>query len=119
MLFVKIGIVFCMLSIVIGAFGAHSLKDMIGDKMDVFRTGVQYHIFHGLALILTGILSKTFGDIENIDVSIPGYLFILGIILFSGSLYLISIYKLPLGMIAPIGGLSFILGWIILFYKLM
>ena len=115
MLIIKTGIIFCMLSVIIGALGAHSLENMIGDKIDTFKTGVQYHMFHGLGLILSGILSKVF----DIDISGVGYLFIAGIILFSGSLYLISIYKLPLGMIAPIGGLSFILGWIILFYKLM
>ena len=58
MLFVKIGIIFCMLSVVIGALGAHSLESMIGDKMDIFKTGIQYHMFHGLGLILIGILSK-------------------------------------------------------------
>ena len=115
MLFIKIGIIFCMFSVIIGAFGAHSLENMIGDKMETFKTGVQYHMFHGLALILTGILSKIF----EIDISSVGYLFIIGIILFSGSLYLISIYKYSfLGMIAPVGGLSFIIGWIVLFYKL-
>tara|TARA_B110000116_G_scaffold164939_1_gene142604 strand:+ start:138 stop:458 length:321 start_codon:yes stop_codon:yes gene_type:complete len=104
-----------MFSVIIGAFGAHSLENMIGDKMETFKTGVQYHMFHGLALILTGILSKIF----EIDISSVGYLFTIGIILFSGSLYLISIYKYSfLGMIAPVGGLSFIIGWIVLFYKL-
>ena len=116
MLFIKIGIAFCMLAVVIGAFGAHGLENVIGKKMDTFKTGVQYHMFHGLALIVTGILSKVF----EIDVSIAGYLFIMGIILFSGSLYLISIYDKYsfLGMITPIGGLSFIIAWILLFLKL-
>ena len=115
MLFIKIGIVFCMLAVVIGAFGAHGLENIIGNKMDTFKTGVQYHMFHGLALIVTGILSKVF----EIDVSMAGYLFIIGIIFFSGSLYLISIYKYSfLGVIAPIGGLSFIIAWILLFLKL-
>ena len=82
--------------------------------MDTFKTGVQYHMFHGLGLIVTGILSKVF----EIDVNMVGYLLIIGIILFSGSLYLIAIYKYSfLGMVAPIGGLCFILGWTVLFYK--
>ena len=114
MLFIKIGIIFCVLSIIIGAFGAHGLESMIGDKMDTFKTGVQYHMFHGLGLIVTGILSKVF----EIDVNMVGYLLTIGIILFSGSLYLIAIYKYSfLGMVAPIGGLCFILGWTVLFYK--
>ena len=116
MLFIKIGIIFCMISVIIGAFGAHSLENMIGDKMDTFKTGVQYHMFHGLALILTGILSKIF----EIDISTAGYLFAIGIILFSGSLYLISIYKYSfLGMVAPVGGLCFVFGWCFLIYKFM
>ena len=115
MIFIKIGIIFCGLSVIIGAFGAHSLEKIIGDKMDTFKTGVQYQMFHGLALIITGILSK----ILEIDLSIAGYLFTAGIILFSGSLYLIAVYKYSfLGMVAPIGGLSFIVGWVILFYKI-
>ena len=89
MLFIQIGIVFCMLSVIIGAFGAHSLADVIADKIETFKTGVQYQIFHGLALIVVGILSKVF----EVDLSVVGYFFIAGIILFSGSLYLISIYK--------------------------
>ena len=83
--------------------------------MDTFKTGVQYQMFHSLALIIIGILSKVF----EVDLSITGYFFIIGIILFSGSLYLISIYKYSfLGMVAPIGGLSFIIGWTLLLYKI-
>ena len=115
MLFVKIGILCCALSVIIGAFGAHSLAEVINDKMETFRTGVQYQIFHGLALIVVGILSKIF----EVDLTFSGILFCLGIVFFSGSLYLIAIYKYSfLGMVAPIGGLSFILGWGILIYKL-
>ncbi len=114
MLFIKFGIIFCMLSVIIGAFGSHSLENIIGDKIETFKIGVQYQMFHGLALILTGVLSKVF----EIDVSLSAYLFITGIVLFSGSLYLIAIYKYSfLGMIAPIGGLSFIVGWVLLLYR--
>ena len=115
MLLIQIGIIFCALSVIIGAFGAHSLESTIADKMDTFKTGVQYQIFHGLALILTGILSK----VLEIDLNVSGYLFVAGIIFFSGSLFLISIYKYSFfGMIAPIGGLSFIIGWFILIFKI-
>ena len=115
MLFVKIGILFCALSVIIGAFGAHSLENTIADKMATFRTGVQYQIFHGLGLILIGILSKVLG----LDLSVSGYLMITGIVLFSGSLYLISICKYSfMGMIAPLGGLSFIISWVILLFKI-
>ena len=115
MLFIQIGIVFCMLTVIIGAFGVHSLANIIGDKMDTFKTGVQYEMFHSLALIITGILSKVF----EVDLSGAGYFFIAGIMLFSGSLYLISIYKYSfLGMVAPIGGLFFIIGWALILYKI-
>ena len=116
MLFIKIGIFFCMFSVIIGAFGAHALKDMIDNKMDTFDTGVQYQFFHGLALMLTGILSI---NLPDVDLSIVGYLFIIGIILFSISLYLIAICKYSvLGMVTPLGGLSFIAAWAILLYKI-
>ena len=115
MLFVKIGILCCALSVVIGAFGAHSLENTIADKMETFKTGVQYQIFHGLGLILIGILSKILG----LDLSMSGYLMIAGIVLFSGSLYLISIFKYSfMGMIAPLGGLSFIISWFILLLRI-
>ena len=55
MLFIKFGLAFCMLSVIIGAFGAHSLENIIGDKIETFKTGVQYKMFHGLGLILIGI----------------------------------------------------------------
>ena len=115
MLFIKLGIIFCMLSVIIGAFGAHSLESTIGDKMDTFKTGVQYQIFHGIALIITGILSI----VLEVNLNTVGYLFIIGILLFSFTLYLIAIYKYSfLGMIAPIGGLSFVVAWAFLLYKI-
>ena len=115
MLFVKIGILCCALSVVIGAFGAHSLESTIADKMETFKTGVQYQIFHGLGLILIGILSK----VLEIELSMSGYLMIAGIVLFSGSLYLISIFKYSfMGMVAPLGGLSFIISWVILLLRI-
>ena len=114
MLIINLGIIFCVLSVIVGAFGAHSLSDIIGDKMDAFKTGVQYHMFHGLSLILTGVLSKVF----EINLDISGYFFAAGIVFFSGSLYLLSICKYSfLGVITPIGGLCFILGWVFLIYK--
>ena len=63
---IKTGIIFSLISIIIGAFGAHALENIIADKIEVFKTGVQYQIFHALGLILIGILSKTFSvDLNN------------------------------------------------------
>ena len=112
---IKSGIIFSILSIAIGAFGAHALANIIADKIEVFKTAVQYQIFHALGLILIGIIAKTF----SVDLNIVAYLIICGIILFSGSLYMISIYKLSyLGMITPFGGTLFIIGWSLLLFRL-
>ena len=91
------------------------LKELIADKINIFKTGIQYHMFHALALIITGLLSdKLKKNLNSIY-----YLFISGIIFFSGSLYLISIFKYSfLGILTPIGGLFFIGGWIMLLYKI-
>ena len=115
LLIIKTGVIFSLLSVIIGAFGAHLLENIIGEKMDVFKTAVKYQMFHSLAIIIVGILAKLF----NIDLILTYYLFFSAIILFSGSLYLISIVKYSfLGLITPIGGTLFILGWITLLYKL-
>ena len=112
---IKTGIIFSLISIIIGAFGAHALENIIADKIEVFKTGVQYQIFHALALILIGILSKTF----SVDLNTVAYLIIAGIILFSGSLYLISIFKTTsMGIVTPIGGTLFIIGWSVLLFRL-
>tara|TARA_B100000902_G_scaffold67967_1_gene74099 strand:- start:8329 stop:8682 length:354 start_codon:yes stop_codon:yes gene_type:complete len=112
---IKFGVIFSILSIIIGAFGSHALNDIIGEKMEVFKTGIQYHMFHSLALIIVAIISKTL----NIPMHHIAYLFVLGIIFFSGSLYLLSIYKYSfIGIITPIGGLFFILGWVLLLNKI-
>ena len=112
---IKTGIIFSILSIAIGAFGAHALANIIAEKSDVFKTAVQYQIFHALGLILIGLIAKTF----NLDLNIVACFIICGILLFSGSLYMISIYKISfLGFITPIGGTLFIAGWLILLFKL-
>ena len=112
---IKTGIIFSILSIAIGAFGAHALANIIAEKSDVFKTAVQYQIFHALGLILIGLIAKTF----NLDLNIVAYFIICGILLFSGSLYMISIYKISFfGIITPIGGTLFIAGWLILLFKL-
>ena len=108
MIFIKIGVMICALTVILGAFGAHSLEKIIEDKMETFKTGIQYQMFHSLGLIII-----------EIDLSTSGYLMISGIILFSGSLYLISIFKLTyFGIVAPLGGFCFIFAWLYLFYKI-
>lgn len=108
------------LSIALGAFAAHSLRQHISDyAVSIFETGVRYQFYHVFALLITGILYKEF---PNKLIIWAGKLFIAGIILFSGSLYLLTFIKgavLPgynwVGAITPIGGLLFIAGWVCLF----
>ena len=113
--FIRTGILLCVLSIILGAFGSHILKELIADKINVFKTGIHYHMFHALALIIVGLLS----DKLRRNLNSVYYLFISGIIFFSGSLYLISTCKYSfLGVFTPIGGLFFIIGWALLLFKI-
>jgi len=118
-MFLIIGAVLAGLSVVLGAFGAHGLKKLVNaETLDIYQTGVQYQMYHALALIAIGILA------DRVAVNFAGYaafLFISGIFLFSGSLYLISSFRamnrtVPyfINFITPAGGLLFILGWIML-----
>ncbi|HEX7066484.1 MAG TPA: DUF423 domain-containing protein [Bacillales bacterium] len=110
-IFVVLGSLMAFLGVAIGAFGAHSLKDILGDKADVYETGVHYHLIHALGLILVGMLAAKFpGALMNW----AGWLLFAGIILFSGSLYALSLSKVGvLGAITPIGGLAFLAGWLL------
>lgn len=102
------------LAVALGAFGAHGLKSQLSsDMMQTYKTGVEYHFYHALGLLLIGILAVSFPS-EMIKWS--AILLTAGIILFSGSLYVLAVSGIKwLGAITPIGGLSFIAGWILLF----
>ena len=102
------------LAVAIGAFGAHGLKAHLSQEMlQTYRTGVEYHFYHALGLLLIGVLSVVYPS--NL-LNWSAFLLTLGIILFSGSLYLMAITGIKwLGAITPIGGLSFIAGWVFLF----
>jgi uncharacterized membrane protein YgdD (TMEM256/DUF423 family) len=101
-------------SVMLGAFGAHALKEKLSpENLQIFETAVRYQFYHAFALLATGILYKEFpGKL----LQWAGSLFIAGIILFSGSLYLLTgIQGMRwIGAITPIGGLCFITGWILL-----
>ena len=98
MVLVIIGAIFGLLSVVLGAFGAHSLENIIGDKMDIYRTAIQYQMFHSTALMDTGIIML----ITKLDLIIIGYLFALGILLFSGSLYFFKNLKIDCKILSDI-----------------
>jgi uncharacterized membrane protein YgdD (TMEM256/DUF423 family) len=100
-----------MLAVMLGAFGAHALKGRLDDyALGVFQTAVQYHFYHSFALLAVGILALSQPQTALLKSS--GWLFLLGILIFSGSLYLLSITGVRwLGAVTPLGGLAFIAGW--------
>lgn len=112
--FLIYGSLSAFLSVAFGAFGAHALKATLSEySLSVFQTANQYHMFHSLALIALSILSV---NEHKRYLKICGGAFLAGIILFSGSLYALAISGLSaLGVITPIGGLVFLLGWAVLF----
>jgi len=114
------GALFAALAVILGAFGAHTLKEVMQmppDQLAIFDTGVRYQFYHSLALLITGIAYSVYPVKQLKWVT---NCFIVGIVLFSGSLYAMTILKLsgvglgPVGIVTPIGGLFFILGWIFL-----
>jgi uncharacterized membrane protein YgdD (TMEM256/DUF423 family) len=112
--FIILGSVNAFLSVALGAFGAHGLKSKISsDMLAVYQTGVQYHMIHSIGLILIAILSEKL--LPSYLVTWSGWSLFIGIILFSGSLYALSISGIRvLGAITPLGGLAFLLGWTLL-----
>ena len=111
---VFIGAVFGGLGVMIGAFGAHALKDSLTERaLEVYKTASLYQFVHALALILLGIWASSQTTQGGTLATTAGWLFTVGILLFSGSLYALAITDIKiLGAITPFGGLSFIAGWI-------
>ena len=103
-----------LLAVIVGAFGAHILKGSISAEMlEIYKTGVQYHFYHTFALLVVGILMN-FKYTKALKWS--AYLFMAGIVLFSGSLYVMAISGVKaLGLITPFGGTVWIVAWILLF----
>ena len=112
-MFLLAGALAGFVGVAFGAFGAHGLRGRLSpDMLAVFETGVRYQMYHALALMLTAALMMT-GRIESgRAVAAAGWLFVAGIVLFSGSLYLLAVTDITvLGAITPIGGVAFLLGW--------
>ena len=118
--YLKAGAILGALSVVLGAFAAHTLKERIpANALEIFETAVKYQFYHVFALLAAGILYKEY---PNKFIKWSGLLFIAGIILFCGSLYGLTAVKAAdaegytwLGPVTPFGGLCFILGWLSLF----
>ena len=116
--FLLVGAILGCLTVIIGAFGAHGLKDILDEYgRSIFEKGVLYQMFHTIAILIIGVIQKV---MPTVQISMSGWLFLFGIIIFSGSLYILAITgNKSLGMITPIGGLLLIAGWIYLAFKLL
>ncbi|MBI2760664.1 MAG: DUF423 domain-containing protein [Chloroflexi bacterium] len=112
-LWLGLGAALAALGVMTGAFAAHGLKDRISpDDLDTWETAARYHLIHAVALLAVAYASGRWGGGLT---TAAGWLFVAGIILFSGSLYALSLSGVKaLGAITPFGGLSFIVGWILL-----
>jgi len=112
--FVFLGSINAFLAVSLGAFGAHGLKSHLSSAMfTVYQTGVQYHMSHALGLLAIGILMHFWSNTRSLHIA--GWFLLGGIILFSGSLYVLSITGMrTLGIITPFGGIAFLIGWLVL-----
>tara|TARA_B100000131_G_C18111327_1_gene609705 strand:+ start:1436 stop:1804 length:369 start_codon:yes stop_codon:yes gene_type:complete len=111
---IVLGSIFGFLTIALGAFGAHGLKNILinNETTDIYNKAVLYQMFHTLILLFLGLYQELGKNIHMLT----GLSFVLGILIFSGSLYILSITNIKwLGAITPIGGLFFLTGWISLF----
>ncbi len=113
--FFLIGSVSAFIAVALGAFAAHGLKNRLSQEMvNIFDVGVRYHFYHALALLA---VAWAFSRWPRVEVAAAGWLFLAGTVLFSGSLYLLSLTGVRwLGAITPIGGVDFLLAWLGLFW---
>ncbi len=111
------GALSCGVAVGLGAFGAHALKDVLSpDALATFETGVRYQFYHSLGILGVALLWLR---IQNTRMAtLAGWLFLVGIVLFSGSLYLLAITGIRwIGAFTPIGGLAMIAGWVTLAFS--
>ena len=116
--FLALGACLAGVSVVLGAFGAHGLKKIASvESIAIYQTGVQYQMYHALALLVLGLAGER---LASNSANFAGWCFITGILLFSGSLYAITIFQTnqkivptAVGILTPVGGLFFIAGWVL------
>ena len=115
-----IAAVFLALAVGMGAFGAHGLKARLDAyHLDIYRTAVLYHFLHALGMLIVATLPRT-GTLSAESANSVCWLLAVGILIFSGSLYLLAVTGVTvLGAITPFGGVAFILGWLLLAWKLV
>ncbi|PLT35916.1 DUF423 domain-containing protein [Bacillus sp. V5-8f] len=112
-LFIILGAINAFFAVALGAFGAHGLEGRIPDKyLETWKTGVTYQMFHAAGLLVVGLLS---GKMAGQLLTWSGWLMFIGILLFSGSLYVLSVTQIKvLGAITPLGGVSFLAAWVLM-----
>jgi uncharacterized membrane protein YgdD (TMEM256/DUF423 family) len=112
-IFWVLGCFFGMLGVAAGAFGAHALRERLPDNMlAIFETGVRYQMYHALALLAVALLLTRVPSSAGVA---AGWLFTAGIVIFSGSLYVLVLSGVRwLGAITPLGGVAFLVGWLLL-----
>ena len=108
-----LGALAVLLAVMAGAFGAHALRELITERsLEVFQTGVQYQMIHGLGLVLIALLGAM--DVSRRLLTLATGFFVAGVVMFSGSLYLLVLTEWRwVGPVTPLGGLSFMVGWIL------
>ena len=119
-IFIKISIIFCVTSVILGAFGAHYLKNLLSTyQLSSFQTGIRYQMFHGLTILILSLNHDKFTSKLKISLNLMS----LGIIFFSFSIYLLSLQNTfnlnlnSLGPITPLGGVFLITSWILLLFN--
>jgi uncharacterized membrane protein YgdD (TMEM256/DUF423 family) len=117
-IFLILGVINGFLAVALGAFGAHGLEGKLTEKaLGTWEKAVTYQMFHTVALLATGIIGL---KIQASSLSWAGWLFFIGIILFSGSLYIYSTTSITtFAMITPLGGVAFLIGWVLLGYTII
>lgn len=111
-IFLAIAAIFGSLSVVAGAFATHALKERLSESLGIFETAARYQMYHSLALLFVALLLMQ-EKISQSTLVAAGWSFIIGILFFSGSLYVLSLTNIKvLGAIAPLGGAAFIVGWL-------
>lgn len=117
-MFVGLGAVFALLAVALGAFGAHALEARLpADDLEIFETGVRYQMYHALALVVVAWAQTRWPGGATV---LAGWLFVVGIVVFSGSLYALVLSGARwLGAVTPLGGLAFLAGWAALAWRML
>ncbi len=117
--FLQSGAILGLLGVALGAFGAHAFNKMLTEsgRLDTYDTAVKYQFYHAIALVLVGLLLQNSTPSASKFYGWAGYAFLVGVLIFSGSLYAICFSGIKtFGAIAPIGGTALIIGWLLLFW---